>query len=68
VGLATLLGAAEHLREVVGHHLLGSQVVEYERYLCELHASLDAKALEAAWARGRLMSQERAVVLALQGQ
>jgi tetratricopeptide (TPR) repeat protein len=65
---ATLLGAAEHLREVMGHHLLGSQIAEYERYLAELRASLEAQTLERAWASGRLMSLERVVALALRNE
>jgi predicted ATPase len=62
---ATLMGAAERLREVTGHHLLESQVAEYERYLSQLRASMKPESLEAAWSSGRLMSMERVAALAL---
>jgi predicted ATPase/class 3 adenylate cyclase len=62
---ARLLGAAEALRENLGGALDGVELTLHERGLAALAAGLDSTAAEAAWASGRKLTADEAVVLAL---
>ena len=59
---ARLLGAAEALRESLGGALEGVELALHERGLAALP---DGAAADAAWAAGRTLTADEAVVLAL---
>jgi tetratricopeptide (TPR) repeat protein len=62
---ARLLGAAEALRESLGGTLDGVELALHERGLAALAAGSDGASSEAAWAAGRKLTADEAVVLAL---
>jgi predicted ATPase len=62
---ARLLGAAEALRESLGGALEGVELALHERGLAALAAGSGSAAAEAAWAAGRTLTADEAVVLAL---
>ena len=65
---ASLWGAAEALREQMGMALSKFDLAAsgYERDLAAVRSELDEATFEAAWAEGRAMSAERAIVYALE--
>jgi predicted ATPase/DNA-binding XRE family transcriptional regulator len=63
---AQLLGAAEALREMTGIPVTSSGRAMHERRIGLLEKQLRPSALAAAWKRGRSLSGERAVRLALE--
>ncbi|HLF74427.1 MAG TPA: tetratricopeptide repeat protein, partial [Anaerolineales bacterium] len=63
---AQLCGAAEALRERVGASLWPANRIEYDRILGRLHSLLSEGAFAAAWAEGRAMSIEQAIIEANQ--
>jgi len=62
---ATLLGAAEALRQTLGLGLEGVEQTLHERALNDIESTLTRDQLEAAWAEGRDLSPEHAVEQAL---
>ncbi len=62
---AQLLGASEALLEAMGLYLQAGDQFEIERYVTATREQLDAADVEAAWSKGRAMSLEEAVALAL---
>jgi hypothetical protein len=62
---ATLLGAAEALRELIDIDMSAVERVEYQREVAELKANLSAPGFAAAWGRGRALGIDEAVELAL---
>jgi predicted ATPase/DNA-binding SARP family transcriptional activator len=62
---ATLLGAAEALRESLELPLYGDERALHDRALTRLEASLDAEALQAAWTAGRALPLAEAIEHAL---
>jgi hypothetical protein len=58
---ARLFGATEAVREALGAPVPPSERADYERHVAAVRAALDA----AAWAAGRAMALEDAIVLAL---
>ena len=62
---ARLLGAAEALRESLGGTLEGVELALHDRALAAFAAGPDSAAAEAAWAAGRTLTADEAVVLAL---
>lgn len=64
---ARLFGAAESLREDIGHPLMPHEEAsyDYEGYLASARAGLTEAAFDAAWSEGSAMSFERAIEYAL---
>lgn len=62
---ATLLGAAQALRESSGADLYPYQRAEYEQSLESLHSQLDEATLAAQWGAGRVMTMKQAIKMAL---
>lgn len=62
---ATMLGAAEILRETIKMSMTPVEQEEYNQQVGELRTRLDQKVLEAAWNSGRLMSMDQAIAFAL---
>jgi predicted ATPase/class 3 adenylate cyclase len=63
-----LFGAAEALREALKSSLLPDERISYERSIAEACAQLDEATFAAAWAEGRAMTLEQAVIFALDRQ
>jgi non-specific serine/threonine protein kinase len=64
---AQLMGAVEALLASSGVRVMPPDKEEYARNLSILQAGLDEKTLARFWARGKLMTYEEAVALALEG-
>jgi predicted ATPase/class 3 adenylate cyclase len=64
---ATLLGAADHLRELADAPMLAPERVEYEAELAALREALGRAAFERAFSEGRGLPVGGAVALALAG-
>jgi tetratricopeptide (TPR) repeat protein len=62
---ARLLGASEALFEAMGTGLHPADQFEIDRYVAAVREQLDQATFEAAWAEGRAMSLEEAIVYAL---
>jgi predicted ATPase/DNA-binding SARP family transcriptional activator len=62
---AQLLGASEALLETMGIGLQAGDWRDIERYVASAREQLDATTFECAWAKGRAMSLDEAVALAL---
>jgi predicted ATPase/class 3 adenylate cyclase len=62
---ATLLGAAEALREYIHIDMLPNERAEYDAEVAALEEALDPAALSAAWRAGRQLDMDAAVDLAL---
>ncbi len=63
---SSLWGAAERLREEIGSHLPSFEAGEYEQDLAAARDALaDDAAFNSAWAEGRVMTLEQAIVIAL---
>ena len=60
---ARLFGAAEALREVIGHPLMPHEqaTYDYEGYLASIRDGLDEAAFDEAWSQGSAMSPEQAI-------
>jgi hypothetical protein len=63
---ATLLGAAERIREESGAPRVGPELVEYDGEVAALRALLDADSLGRAWAHGRALDLDEAVNYAME--
>lgn len=63
---ARLLGAAEALRRAAGCPIVGADRFDYERFIAAARAGLDGESFAAAWAQGRAMTMEQAIVYALE--
>ena len=61
-----MLGAAERIREEIDQDMLRPEREEYERELAELKRSLVPQELDSLWAKGRAMSTDALIALALQ--
>jgi hypothetical protein len=64
---ATLLGAAERLREVASATMIPPERQEYEAAVGRLRARFDPDRLDRAWAAGRELAMDDAVALARAG-
>jgi tetratricopeptide (TPR) repeat protein len=62
---AQLFGAAEKIREVINIPMNGMEQVEYDREVADLHAGMNESQFKEAWNKGREMSMDDAVALAL---
>jgi predicted ATPase/DNA-binding SARP family transcriptional activator/DNA-binding CsgD family transcriptional regulator len=65
---ARLFGAAEALREAVGHHHMPEDDALREPYMATARSQLDEASWEEAWVEGRAMSMEQAIDHALSEQ
>ncbi len=63
---ARLFGAAEALRDTSGELLSPAERSVHERQVANAHAQLDEAAWQTAWAEGRTMTLEQAIVYALE--
>jgi hypothetical protein len=63
---ARLLGAAEALRAVIHSPLAPAEQSDHKRKVSEVRAQLPESAFNVAWAEGRGMSMEQAIVYALE--
>ena len=63
---ATLLGAAENLRETIEISMSPVEREEYDREVAELRSQPDQPGLAAAWAGGRAMNIEQTIAFALE--
>jgi tetratricopeptide (TPR) repeat protein len=63
---AQIMAAVETQLAAMGMRLLPVDKMEYERNLAHLRAKMDKKAFIKFWAKGKRMSLEQAIVLALQ--
>jgi tetratricopeptide (TPR) repeat protein len=63
---ARLFGAAEALRERIRISMTMVEQREYEHTVAALRAGMDPEAFASAWARGRSLSLDQAIVLAVQ--
>jgi tetratricopeptide (TPR) repeat protein len=59
---ARLLGAAEAVRETIGAPLPPVERSDHDRHVAAVHARLSEEAFAAAWAKGRAMTLEQAIV------
>jgi predicted ATPase/class 3 adenylate cyclase len=64
---ARLLGAAEALREAIGHPLPPIMREEYDSAVAAARTQMDEDAFAAAWSAGRALSLEQAIAEALAG-
>jgi hypothetical protein len=64
---ARLLGAEAALRTVLGYQTWPTIRADYEHIVAGVRAQLGEEALAAAWAEGRAMTMEQAIVYALEG-
>jgi tetratricopeptide (TPR) repeat protein len=62
---ATLLGAAQSVREAAGAHMMPWERETYDAALARVRAATDPAAFEAAWAAGSRLDQEAAIALAI---
>ena len=62
---ARLFGAAELLRETLGHHFAPPVQADHDKYVASARAGLEERAFAAAWAGGRAMTLEQAIEYAL---
>ncbi len=62
---AWLLGAAEALREAIHVPIESIDRPDYERFVAATRAGLDEQSLARAWAEGRAVTLEQAIVYAL---
>ena len=62
---ATLLAAAEAIREAADAPMLAFERAEYDAAVAAVRERLDGPALESAWADGRRLATDEAVALAL---
>lgn len=62
---ATLLGAAEALREKSDSVMTDEERIEYDQNVTHLHSCFTKEEFNALWSAGRLMTMEQAVQLAL---
>lgn len=62
---ATILGAAEMIREAANALRGPHEIAEYEAAVSTLHTAMELPLLEAAWSAGRSMNVEEAVDFAL---
>jgi tetratricopeptide (TPR) repeat protein len=60
-----LFGAAEALREAIGHQPAPQDQADYDGRLAATRSRLELVAFEAAWAEGRAMTLEQAIEYAL---
>jgi predicted ATPase len=65
---ATLFGAAEGLRELIGLPMTPIERVEYEREVNDLHSNMEETSFRKAWSEGRALSMEQAIALALENE
>jgi tetratricopeptide (TPR) repeat protein len=63
---ASLLGAAEALRESADSPMRGNEHIEYDQCVSALRLQMDGAAFESAWADGRMMTVEQAIAFALE--
>jgi predicted ATPase/transcriptional regulator with XRE-family HTH domain len=63
---ARLWSAVEALREISGKRVAPASRATYERAVATAHVQLEADAFAAAWAAGRMMTQEQALAYALE--
>jgi predicted ATPase/class 3 adenylate cyclase len=64
---ATLLGAAQSVREAAGAHMMPWERETYDAALGRVRAAMEPAAFEAAWAAGARLDQEAAIALAISG-
>ncbi len=65
---ATLLGAAQRIREEIGQDMLRREREEYERELAAMKSSLTPHELDKLWAEGYAMSTDSVVTLVLEAR
>ena len=65
VRAARLFGTAEAIREVADAPMVSTERAEYDAAIGQLRNTLDATALDSAWAHGRRLPTDEAVALAL---
>jgi hypothetical protein len=65
VAAATLFGAGEALRDLLGAPLPDAEVAAYTDRVAAVRATLSPEELDGAWARGRAMPSGAAVGYAL---
>ena len=65
VRAARLFGAAEAIREVAEAAMVADERAEYDAAIGQLRNTLEATALDSAWADGRRLTSDEAVSLAL---
>jgi len=63
---ANLFGAAEALREFINIPMTIVERVEYDQEVADLRAGMDTKAFLSSWRKGRALSMEGAIALALE--
>jgi predicted ATPase len=63
---AILLGAAEILREMTRLPMTPMERVEYEGEVSDLQSQMDPSAFQAVWSKGRAMSMEQAILIAVE--
>ena len=61
---ATLLGAAQRIRDEIGQDMLPSERVEYERELAALREMLTPQEVERLMAEGHALSTDAVIALA----
>ena len=63
----TLLGAAQALRELIDSNMTKVEEVEYQKEITSLRASVAQSEFEQAWNRGRGLTMDQAIELAVTG-
>jgi tetratricopeptide (TPR) repeat protein len=64
---ATLLGAAEALREAIDSMMTRVEQVEYAKEMATLRAGMDVMEMQRSWSKGHSMTMDEAIGIALQG-
>jgi len=62
---ATILGAAEALREIIDTQMTGIEKTEYDNEVATLRSGMDEKVFNTLWSKGRAMSMDEAIELAI---
>jgi predicted ATPase/class 3 adenylate cyclase len=62
---ASLLGAAEALRQIIDTHMTQLEREEYEREVAALRAGMEERDFHATWEKGRAMTMDEAIELAV---
>jgi predicted ATPase/class 3 adenylate cyclase len=61
---ATLLGAAEALREVIDSVMTNMEQEEYAKEISTLRAGMDSVEFQQSWSKGRFLTMDEAIALA----
>lgn len=62
-----LLGAADTLREAINSPMTGAEMTEYDHEVSAVREQVSTERFDSEWARGRLLTMDKAIEFALEG-